>query len=400
MQVVSNILVTFDASTHVGGAQPLLLSSTATTLQLTSWQSASLWQGGTAYQDTAAVLSQTDMQAVGATTADLPAAELVRLLYVPAALQPTLRALIARWTAPEQTPMQAAEALAKGMRGSFTLIAQPQSSDAGGLSFLQNMLTTHRGNALTWATLHVLLCRAAGIPSRLASGFTPGTSNVSTGVNTVVGKDATWMTQIATRVGWLHMGSLDQVQPVQVIEKWQGATGSAAPQSPSPTPQALGAHEKTSVPHHHRARADGHNAALPTMLALVLAGVLLAGSAAWVVRRRALRYRREHGPLAHEIRWLLRQVLRAASRLAPGVDAPVLTPRQVGRFLARILPAPVAERIYALADLYSQLAYAPELPPPPESQRVTYRDAAHRAEQMLRRQSRTVPDSIKGEERT
>jgi hypothetical protein len=400
MQAVSNTLVTFDASTHVGGAQPRLLSSQTTTLQLASWQSATPWQSGTAYQDTASVLSQTDMQAGVATSTNLPATELTRLLYVPAALQHGMRALVTRWTTPGETPIQTAQMLAKGMRSSFTLVAQPESSDAGGLTFLENMLTTHRGNALTWATLHVLLCRMAGIPARLASGFTPGISNVRTGVTTVLDRDATWMTQIATRVGWLHVGALDQVQPAQVVEKSKGATGSTVPQSPTPTPQVLGAQEKQPVLHHHRSEAHGREVWPARMLALVLVGAFLVGSAAWMARRRGLRYRREHGPLASEIRWLLLRVLRTASWLTPGVETRVLTPRQVGRFLARVLPSPVAERIYALADLYSQLAYAPELPHPPQGRRSTYRDTAHRAEQILRRQIRTVLDSRKGEKHT
>jgi hypothetical protein len=400
MQVVSNTLVTFDASTHVAGAEPLLLSSQTTTLQLASWQSATPWQTGTAYQDTASVLSETDMQAGGATSISLPAAELTRLFYVPAALQLSLRALVTRWVVPGETPLRTAQMLANGMRSAFTLVAQPQSSDSGGLTLLENLLATHRGNALTWATLHVLLCRMAGIPARLASGFTTGMSDVRTGVNTVLDRDATWMTQIATTVGWLHVGPLDQVQPVQLLEKSNGATGSTASQTPTPTPHALGAQEKQPVPRHHRMETHGREVSPAGMLALALVGVFLVGSAAWMTRRRWRRYRREHGPPAPEIRWLLLRVLRTASRLIPGMETRVLTPRQVGWLLSRVLPSPVAERIYALADLYSQLTYAPGLPRPPEDRRATYRDTTRRAEQVLRRQTRTVPDSRKGEKHT
>ena len=389
----SAALPAFDASVHIAGAEPRLLApgSGRTTLQLASWQSITAVASGSTYVDTAAVPSTSDLQAASATAASLSASELTRLLSVPALLKPTLMALVAQWTTPSMTPLEKAQAIAKGMRGRYTLVAQRHSSTADGLTLLSAMLSSRKGNALTWATLHVLLCRTAGVPTRLASGYTPGTSNVRTGVSTVRADDATWLTQLATTAGWLDIGPLDQVETEQVPQAHSGANGSSAPPPLAvPTPPTVG--RKVPAPKAHPA-PPFTNRWTPELLVVLLIGVflvVLAILAILLVRCWYISYRREHGPLERELRWLLLSLLRSL----PGVRASAasttrsVTPRQAGELLASRLPAPLSDFVSALADRYCRLVYAPSEPQTGREPRQQYRQVARQARMALKRTSR------------
>ena len=253
-------LAAFDTSTHIAGAQPLLLAAASRTLDVASWQSLHPLPSGASYTDTASLLSQSDLRAPVARVGDLAPGEYNRLLEVPLALAPTLQALVRQWTTPGMTPLQEAQALAQGMRGRYTLVAQQQRSQVDGMTLLGTLLKTHKGNALTWATLHVLLCRAAGLPARLASAFNPGTPNVDTGISTVRARDATWLTQIATTAGWLHVGPLDQVVTQLVPASVSGGDGGSRPHSdaiPTPTPVSQRSLTPRVTPHPLPGRALG-----------------------------------------------------------------------------------------------------------------------------------------------
>ena len=385
-------LPAFDASVHIAGAEPRLLApgSRASTLQLASWQSITTVASGSTYMDTAAVPSTSDLQAASATTASLSASEMSRLLAVPSSLKPALAPLVAQWTTPGMTPLEEAQALAKGMRGRYTLVAQRQGSRVDGLTLLSAMLSGHKGNALTWATLHVLLCRMAGIPTRLASGYTPGTSNVRTGVSTVRADDATWLTQLATTAGWLDIGSLDQVETEQVPQAHSGINGSSAPPPPAvPTPPTVG--RKVPAPRSHPT-SPLTNRWTPELVVVLLLGLLLLVVVIFLVRRWYARYRRERGPLERELRWLLLSLLyslpgvRAATKTTATTRS--VTPRQAGELLASRLPAPLSDFVLALTDRYCRLVYAPSEPLSGREPRQQYRQVARQARTALKRTSR------------
>ena len=389
--IISSVLAAFDATTHIDGAQPLLLAPgfPQTLLQVASWQSARPVASGISYMDTVALPSEAAMQAGPATAANLSAGELARLLAVPVSLQVPLQALVAKWTTQDMTPLQKAQALAKGMRSQFVLGAQAQgSATTDGLTLLVSMLTHGRGNALTWATLHVLLCRVAGIPTRLASGYTSGTNDVATGVNTVRASDATWLTQIATTGGWLHVGVLNHVLTESVPQGTVNTGSGNPPPSAIPTPPTVGHKEPQprTLPKH----PPVHSGRTWQVVLVLLIGLLLALALAWLARRWWRRYTREHGPLERELRWLIQSLLWAAYRVlvvtghAQGAQGP-LTPRQAGEALARKLSEPYAGGVLELTRYYSQLVYARSLPLDPTAPRAQYRQLTKGATRLLKR---------------
>ena len=389
--LISSVLAAFDATTHITGAQPRLLAADAphTLLQLASWQSAKPVASGSTYVDTISVPSEAAMQSGRATTRDLPASELNRLLAVPPTLAAPLQSLVAEWTTSDMTPLQKAEALSRGMRSRFTLVAQAQSANTSGLTLLSTMLATRRGNALTWATLHVLLCRAAGIPARLASGYTSGTSNPKTGVNTVHGSDATWLTQIATSGGWLHVGVLDQVLTESLPQGTVNTGAGNPPPNMVPTPPTTGRNIPQSRAH-RRDQPPVRGGLTAQVSVAVLLGILIALVAIWLARRWWTRYAREHGPLERELRWLIQSLLWIAYRVVVVSGYPqgahgTLTPRQAGEAVARKLPEPYAGGVLNLTQYYSQIVYARSIPPDPTVPRAQYRSLANGATRMLKR---------------
>ena len=389
--LISSVLAAFDATTHITSAQPRLLAADAphTLLQLASWQSAKPVASGSTYMDTISIPSEAAMQSGRATTRDLPARELDRLLAVPPEFAAPLQSLVEQWTTSDMTPLQKAEALSKGMRSRFTLVAKEQSANTSGLTLLNTMLATRHGNALTWATLHVLLCRAAGIPARLASGYTSGTANVKTGINTVHGSDATWLTQIATSGGWLHVGVLDQVLTESLPQGTVNSGAGNPPPNMMPTPPTVG-HNIPQSKAHKRGRPPVRNGWTAHVALVVLVAILLALVATCLARRWWTRYTREHGPLERELRWLIQSLLWAAYRVlvvtghAQGAQGP-LTPRQAGEALARKLSEPYAGGVLELTWYYSQLVYARSLPLDPTAPRAQYRQMTKGATRLLKR---------------
>ncbi|MEP7193125.1 MAG: DUF3488 and transglutaminase-like domain-containing protein [Actinomycetota bacterium] len=90
-----------------------------------------------------------------------------------------------------------------GFTYSLTLTPPPasQAADPAPHDALTNFLVTKKGYCVQFATAMVMMARAAGIPSRMALGFLPGT--VSKGVWTVLAADAhAWPELYLRGVGW------------------------------------------------------------------------------------------------------------------------------------------------------------------------------------------------------
>lgn len=185
----------------------------------------------------------------------------------------------------------------------YSLDAQPGSGYTGLEDFL---LRDHKGFCVQYAASLAILARIAGVPTRVAIGFTPGRRAGDHFTVTMHDMHA-WPEFYLAGLGWVMYeatpgvagaGGTGQPDPTAspsaspTPEPSQGASGSAAP-TPSATPAAEPAPGEASAP------GGGVGAALTWVAALVIVAGL--GAAPALLRRRA-----------------------RAARLAPGRDPSVV----------------------------------------------------------------------------
>jgi transglutaminase-like putative cysteine protease len=277
-----------------------------------------------------------------------------------------------------------------GFSYSLTLAppARNSSGNPAGFDPLTNFLATKKGYCVQFATAMVMMSRAAGIPSRIAIGFLPGTH--AKGVWSVLAADAhAWPELYLTGIGWTRF------EPTPA----RGAPPSYALPATSPGTAAdgtpLGA--ATAAPPRSTARKDlgdtstgGSTAAKVTLSPIsalrwlthgwgpVLLGCL-AGLLGSLVVPTAARWRRRHSLSAAgtdaeqvEVRW---ELLTSSLRDLGIAPEPSRTPRQLRAYYDReaMLDGPASQALGRVVQTLERSRYASS---PPSLARVPG-DARH-----------------------
>ena len=156
-----------------------------------------------------------------------------RYLTVPAEVPTRVRDLAIQLTATEATPYDRAIAIEDYLRTtySYTLdVPYPPANQDLVDYFLFNL---HKGYCDYYASAMVILARAAGVPSRLAIGYTSGTYNLKTNRFVVTQADAhSWVEVYFPNIGWVPFEPTASFSPFNRLgQATQGAT-------PTPTPVA------------------------------------------------------------------------------------------------------------------------------------------------------------------
>ena len=257
-----------------------------------------------------------------------PPAALRRYLALPDDLAPSVRAEASRAAGPDgPEPLAAALNLQSWFRQRFTYdLSVPPGSGAGALE--RFLFETRRGYCEQFAGAFAVLARAAGLPTRVAVGFTPGDLG-NDGRYRVRGLHAhAWPEVHLEGAGWVafeptpgrgnptaeaYTGvpaaqasslGLPPTAAAPTVPAGSGgvpATAATAPAAPAPGPQP-GPSPTTAVPPPppsstpEPAGADGAGAG-PVVAATLAVGALAAGAVPLVKwRRRAARRRRATSP--------------------------------------------------------------------------------------------------------
>jgi transglutaminase-like putative cysteine protease len=292
----------------------------------------------------------------------------------------------------------------------YTLASDLPNSPQGLLQFLT---TTRHGNCQQFAFAMAVLARLAGIPSRIAIGYTPGTRQAN-GTWLVTTADAhAWPELYFTGIGWLRF------EPTPGGQGGQGTavqpTYATQPNLPTTAPTT---NPSTNFPRSHRTRgtgvkpivgrggggpagrasgAGGRGAVAD--VGLVLLAIIVAGSIAPAVARllsRRRRWRGASGTAAQaEAAWLeIRADLEDFGQPPLDSDSPRMLARRV-RFATDDDPA-AAEAITRITAIIERARYAAALPPPVTLRgdvRVIRRAMTRRSGQRARWQARLLPAS-------
>jgi hypothetical protein len=384
--------LSFSVETHTR----LLAAGDPTALTVADWQAASVTSGGVGLgasgQDPTRYDATSLLPAAGAAvdtpahTGQLPRAVVVALTDVPAGVRDPLGRLLARgWTAghdPLLQPVAACAAIGDHLRVAFALdlpaggaagtrpstpaagrtdsAGSPASVASTGLFApvahgsavardpVGTLLRDGHGGAFALVTAQALLCRLAGIPTRLAEGFQPGALNTGPtpsgrtatargaagpAESVVHARDFTLLTQVATAFGWRSLGLFDtHVPTIARGNATPSNDGQHAGATPTPTPlrtpvatavaggNPLGPHAPTMSALRRGVAATMRwaGAALALLLVLLLPALLLGG----VASRRRLAAARRRGDTVRVVELLLRRLVRPARwagvRFAPG----------------------------------------------------------------------------------
>ncbi|MDQ6650102.1 MAG: DUF3488 and transglutaminase-like domain-containing protein, partial [Actinomycetota bacterium] len=165
--------------------------------------------------------------------------EVIPYTATPGTLSPRIRQLVASVTAGARTPYQKAVALQAYFHGpdfSYDLTVPRGTSDDDLVNFLEGK----RGYCEQYAAAMAIMARVAGLPARVAIGFTRGTKT-GTGSYTVTTHDAhAWPEIYFAGVGWL------QFEPTP---RGDGQAVAPAYSNPPPLPaSATGGDDETGIP--------------------------------------------------------------------------------------------------------------------------------------------------------
>jgi transglutaminase-like putative cysteine protease len=216
-----------------------------------------------------------------------------------------------------------------------------------------------------------LLLRMAGIPARIAAGFSPGTRDEKRREMVVRDIDAhSWVEAYFPEIGWVTFDPTPAASPARGREAEEEAAEEALSEAEdAPTPAVSDARDFPSGPAAGgdaavtEERSSGGVPVLPIVLVVVL---LAAAGAGWVLRsRRHARVREAAGgdPSAIAIDELHRALRRTGRRVAPGTTLHGLATRFAGTGAEGYLRQ-LADSRYGAAG-----------PPPDRSQRAGLRRA-------------------------
>lgn len=297
-----------------------------------------------------------DIDELLASGSNYPEAIRQTYLQLPDALPQRLRELALQLTAAEPTPYDRAVAIERFLRSyPYTLdIPQPPTGVDIADYFLFELQT---GYCDYYATAMVVLSRAAGLPARLAIGYTAGTYDLITARFTVTRMNAhAWAEIYFPGLGWIPFEPTGGLPPIdrqgEVPPPVQTPPPAIPPQSPAePLPEEMSIAGLT----------------VGFLVAVAVVALLIVGFGVWNVNR--WRERRMLPDVA--IRRIYQHLYRHSRALAVLVT-PNLTPLEFEeRLLERLarwgsghprlqnrLDA-ITRQVQALTDLYIQSLYTP-----------------------------------------
>jgi len=272
--------------------------------------------------------------------------------------------LAERLTRDAPTPYDAVVAVRRHLQHGFAYSIRGTPGDRPLRSFL---LGTHRGYCQQFSGAMALLLRMSGIPSRVAAGFTPGSTGRDGG-NTYTVRDTdahSWVEVYFTGIGWVPFDPTPVAAP---------ATAQANPDVALATPSAGASPKAKSSPAEagsaeSRPSPGGSSAMGPVVLA-VLAASLGATLLAIAIRRRRFRALTPEERLdaqAHELQAALEPAGIRASETATLLELEQrLRARRRGRAAG-----------YAAALRDARFARAPAPAPGPGERRAVRRELAY-----------------------
>jgi len=310
-----------------------------------------------------------------------------RYLQLPASVPASVLSLARELTAGKQTEYEKAIALQDFFLGpSFTYSLDPPTDGFGIDALTTFLFGTRTGYCQQFAGAFAVLARAAGLPTRLAVGFTPG--NDVNGVFQVLDADAhTWPEiYFGPKYGWLPFEPTKSFSNPNAATYATGSSGQAgatpgpndlSPLAPKGSPTTQSQPVPTTVPSANSAKSGGDIVVTPSSGAsgLTVAVVVLLLIGGWValnvgVRRArwGLRRRRRRGDPASVVLSYWRDTAEVLAwwgiNRHPG-DTDAEFAGRAARSLQSVFgePSPwVASGVRRLAGMATEAVFAPSLP--------------------------------------
>jgi len=317
---------------------------------------------------------------------------LLPFVELPADVPDVVRSESERVTAGLDDPVDRAQALRDYFRdGSFTYDTSITLGDdvAATAQFLQD----RRGFCVQFASTYALMARAAGLPTRIAVGFTPGTPDPETGIYSVTNQDAhAWPEVFFTGVGWTHLfdptppsdapggselpgeapptdvdppapGDPDST-PTDTTPASDPTSGTSPSDTPDPTPGSTPSDDPSGgVSIAADAPSEGGSSWLLGFAVILL--VALAGPLALVLalKARRRRARRRAGDPRVAISGAWREALDTLTDHRVPASA-AETPFELARRIPELAGTGTSVPLRVLADTYTATTYAADTPTP------------------------------------
>ena len=304
-----------------------------------------------------------------------------RALELPSDFPSGLRRQARDITAGATTPWAKAEALRQFFTdGSFTYdLSVPPGDNSEAIGAF---LRIKRGFCQQFAAAFAALARAAGLPTRVVVGFTPGDFDPATNQYVVRGRNAhAWAEVWFAGLGWRTFeptpagsdpGQADprvDVVPTPPVGGAATTTTTVATPTPSVRPGASNGSpgRRPSEIISTTSRSKGNSSPLRTVAAIAIPGLaLLAGLVALVgrlVARRRTRQRRRRAPdPAARMAGAWREALEACARAGLPISGALTPNEQVESLASHGAPTPAVPALRELAQLSTDLTFSP-VPP-------------------------------------
>jgi len=210
--------------------------------EVTAWSSDTSLAAGDRYKVRALIANPT-VQKLRASGTEYPEWVTRDYLEVPQEMEPRLKALAERITAPSKTPYDKAQAITSYLRNEIEYQAKITEAPARGQDPLLWVLFEHKqGFCMYYASAEVLMLRTIGIPARMAVGFAQGTYDEEQGRYKVARLNShAWPEVYFPRIGWIEFeptASQDPIErPLEVRDaSLEDSTGTITPNGQSANP--------------------------------------------------------------------------------------------------------------------------------------------------------------------
>ena len=318
--------------------------------------------------------------AATATTRPIPAA-IRRALALPEGFPAALRDEARRITSGGATPYAQAQALRHFfIDGSFHYDLNVAPSDA--TEAITEFLQVRRGFCQQFAGAYAALARAAGLPSRVVVGFTPGELDGASGDYIVRGRDAhAWVEVWFAGLGWrtvdptpagpapgqadARAGVANTTDPITDTTP----TTSAATPTTAPARATGGANRipkaDTLITTQHHAATRGFDARAFALLALSLLALIVAAGfvgARLLRHMRSRRLRRNATEPSERVGGAWRDALEACVVAGLPISAALTPSEQVVSIGHHGAPPDVLPPLRDLAITYSEIEFSPHPP--------------------------------------
>jgi transglutaminase-like putative cysteine protease len=267
-------------------------------------------------------------------------------------------------TAGVESPYQKARAIYHYFQNGFTYTLQAPELPEGADAVDTFLFVTRQGSCEIFASAMAVLLRAAGIPTRLVTGYATGTYNILTGYYEVRNSDAhAWVEIFHPGIGWLEIEATPSFE--SVVDFSQQPTGQWLARDAAEWVVAAIARSA------HALLGSAVGGGSVAAIALV-AGGLAAGWAARFRRRRSTRGPRDR--IERDYQMMLRGLARRGF-----VRHPAATPRE----FAGALPIPLRSSAGQVTHLFEAFRYGHE-PSNPRIEQISHA-ALHELREELRR---------------